>query len=159
MQEIDKLLIRMADIEVPPPPDWAPVLLYGMLIILLLVLAIAIALAWWWRKTARAQQRPVTQQELSAQHKLEMLQAQWQSGSLPDREAAYRLATILRLGLGLSQLTANCPKHLCHNKKAWLSAIAFLDNIRYQKQTTAPITLELFEHAGHCLSATSAPQE
>ncbi len=158
MQEIDKLLIRMADIEVPSPPDWTPALLSGMLIILLLVLVIA--LAWWWRKTARAQQHhPVIKHELPAHHQLEILQAQWQSGSLPDREAAYRLATILRLGLGLSQLTANCPKHLCHKKKAWLSAIAFLDNIRYQKQTTAPITLELFEHAGHCLSAPSALQE
>ena len=154
MQEIDKLLIRMADIETPAPPDWSPVLLSGMLIILLLVLA------WWWRKTARAQQHhPVIKHELSAHHQLETLQAQWQSGSLPDREAAYRLATILRLGLGLPQLTASCPKHLRHDEKAWQSTIVFLDNIRYQKQTTAPMTLELFEHAGHCLSVASVPQE
>ncbi|MFQ5489026.1 MAG: hypothetical protein ACE5ET_11360, partial [Gammaproteobacteria bacterium] len=90
-----ELLQRLADIEPPPAPDWHPLLLASGVLLLLALLTLAWHLA----------HRPLTPRR-AALKRLRHLERRWRQDRCNERETAYRLAAILRLGLGLEQLQA-----------------------------------------------------
>ncbi len=145
MQDTDALLARLADIEMPQSPEWT-----WLWLVLLLLLALAVALFWWWRRP-RPEGKTTTAPSLDACAELDRLQAQWLAGQLADRETAFRLATILRLGLALPQLTPRCPAPLRHEEDAWRKTVMLLQRARYRK-TSEAIEPEVFERARHWLS-------
>ncbi len=96
---------RLADIELPGPPDWQPVLTaLGAAV----VLAPAIVWLTWhlWRRVHRRGAAPAAAR---AAARLDALRRRWEGGEMDDREASYRLAALLRLGLGLDQLDGTAP--------------------------------------------------
>ncbi len=137
-----ELLQRLADIEPPPAPDWQPTLLTGGALFLVLALLLV---AW---RLARRPQSP----QRTALQRLQYLERQWQQGRCSERETAYRLAAILRLGLGLASLqTTPDPRH----GREWQQLIQQLDELRYQPQPPR-LTATLFHSARRWLAGPRA---
>ncbi|KAF0192448.1 MAG: hypothetical protein FD165_1073 [Gammaproteobacteria bacterium] len=129
----------LADIEWPAAPDWS--MFYLMAVAALVVLgAMAAYIVWRWRRPARRVRRHVL-----ALAKLAALQTNWQRGAIDDRAAAYQLATILRLGLGLEQLAADCPALPHVTPTAWRTTIAMLHRYRYSLQAPDKLPAAAFD--------------
>lgn len=141
-------LATLADIELPVPPEWpSPILL------MLAVLAVAVALAAllsWQRRGAAPGQAPAPQAPRlavgqQALQRLTALEAAWSAGAIDDREAGFRLCTLLRLGLGLAQIDGARPPAGVDQGR-WRDFVARLSEIRY-RPVHAPVTASLFEQA------------
>lgn len=142
-------LTQLADIELPPPPAWPPWLVVVSAAAAILIVAL---LFYLWRSKKRGTTTPLPEQALA---QLEQLSLRWRNGQLSDRETAYHLATLLRLGLALPQLTRNCPASLAPHAAQWQALISELERCRYQPQVAAPLPAALFEQARHCLMAVA----
>jgi Domain of unknown function (DUF4381) len=148
-------LTKLADIEMPAPPDWHPVTVSGAIAVAVIGLLAAIAFYMYRRKRLRGGKisRPAV-----ALGKLEQLVTQWQDGKVTERETAYRLATILRLGLGLRQLDRHCPAAIANDKQQWLETITMLNRQRYQVASNDHLSAEVFERARAWLRQTTMPE-
>ena len=139
-----EILGRLADIELPAPPDWQPLLITGGVIIIVLMLAVLLRLTIRRRKKISAYNSRNSEVTLTARLKLQQLINDWQSHTSSDREAAYRLTTLLRLGLSLPQLTDTCPPHLA-DQQSWQDTVRLCANLRYQKKPVTHLSLEVFQ--------------
>ncbi len=144
-------LATLADIELPAPPDWWPLI---TLAAALLVVAGAIL----FRTATRRQTHSVAVAPASgddsareALGRLEQLQQEWASGALDAHAAAYRLATLLRLGLGLPQLHPAAPPTGL-DTELWRNTLALLHELRYAPAPAQTLTPETFTRARHWLS-------
>jgi hypothetical protein len=91
----------LADIEMLPPP---PVI--GSTVALLVLASLIAAFAWYhWKMRKRTPAALATvPASREALQRLATLQGEWEAGAIGDREAAYRLCALLRIGLGLRVL-------------------------------------------------------
>ncbi|MFZ5593640.1 MAG: DUF4381 family protein [Pseudomonadota bacterium] len=144
-------LSRLADIELPAAPDWQP-LVIAAAIITLIVILIAARLVWRSRKRGGGDRQTVTHLVM-AQARLEQTHRDWQTGKIDDREAAYRLATLLRLGLGLSQLPHERPAHIPVASSEWREITQLLERLRYQQTSQERLSPEIFQRLGCWLAA------
>lgn len=151
-----EILARLADIELPAPPDWQPLLIAGGVVISTLLLITLVWLTTRRRKKISSFPNQNSDPVLTARLKLQQLMHDWQSHTINDREAAYRLVTLLRLGLGLPQLTDICPPHIATDQQAWQAIVRLCASLRYQKTPATPLSLEIFQHAEQWLLKTSA---
>ena len=149
----EDMINRLADIVPPAPPEWQT-----------WVISIAIGLGvcagvWsiyrYWRSRHHTHDR-TTPSPADAQTKLAELAALWQTGALTDREAAYRLATVLRLGLGLSQLAPQIEHPAVTNRTSWTEALTLLQQLRYQHEAHHRLTPAIFDNAAAWLAAAHA---
>ncbi len=145
-------LSRLADIELPAAPDWQPFIIAAAVIIAITLILTAAWLAWRSRKHSTGNRQTATP-IATAQTRLEQIRMDWQAGKMDDREAAYRLATLLRLGLGLPQLTSECPAHLAANQTAWRDMLHLFEQLRYQQAPQVTLTLEVFQRAKNWLAS------
>ena len=132
---------RMADIIVPVPAG--PTLQDAGILILLVVL-----LSWAAWRIRRGRRQPRQTQATAtgwddALQQLELVRQDWQGGQINHREAAFRLATVLRLGLHLAQLPSQPPAAVM-DKTQWHNTMATLNALRYPSQLSQPLTDECF---------------
>lgn len=120
---------QLADVELPLPPDWTPWLAAGTA-----MLCIGAILFWLALRMVRTPQRGLRQQDIatSPEQELERLLSQWHGNQLSAREMAYRVATLLRLGLELPQLDAQPPACIVSYRERWPELIRSLAAMRYQ---------------------------
>lgn len=135
--QLEQLTQQLAGIELPPQPNWWP-LIWTVLGVIFVALMIALLI---WRK-----KKAVTHKTLAdeAPQRLKQIQQQWQSGELDQRNSAYQLATLLRLGLGLKQLDHNTPAQLADHQIEWQATIQRLQQLRYQADSDARLDEEVF---------------
>ncbi|MCC6303166.1 MAG: DUF4381 family protein [Gammaproteobacteria bacterium] len=134
-------LAALADIETPAPPDWAP-----LIAIAALTLAIAAALLIFYIRTRGRPRHAAPSTAHEALARIEGLQREWEAGETDARTAAYRLATLLRLGLGLPQLRpATPPAGL--DAAEWRETLTFLHGLRYAPAPVSALSPELFARA------------
>ncbi|VAW90483.1 hypothetical protein MNBD_GAMMA17-1488 [hydrothermal vent metagenome] len=149
------MLARLADVQLPSEPALWPAFIGVVLVIIGAVLAIIIFIYLSYR---RRQQSPATQPDSNAQQALERLttiETAWSNGEIDARETAYRLSTLLRLGLNLPQLNHHCPPSLAHNKQTWQQTLTLFNQLRYQSHTTTqPLSRDTFEQLRLWLSAS-----
>ena len=144
--DLQTLTTQLADVEPPGPPQWWP---WYVLAVLALALMVTIA-QLVWRAYRRATLRSLSA-DAAALEKLQRLRAQWQGGQLNDRQVAFRLATLLRLGLGLTQLTSIKPPMLDGDVQHWQATVALLARLRYQPQPADRLSEEFFQQIQHWL--------
>lgn len=152
MNEAD-LLNGMADIELPAPPDWSPVII-GIIVAALIILFIGL-ITW---RTIKANKKLGDTAIVSIEHSqllLDQLQDKWQQGRISDREATYQLSTLLRLGLGLPQLTPRCPASLKPDTAAWEETIRIFNRLRYKKTPRTRLTPDIFTNTKKWLTSTA----
>jgi hypothetical protein len=148
-------LAALADIELPAPPDWWP------LITLAAALAVVIAALVVYTRRRRAPVAPlaIDGEETgprAALLRLERLQREWSAGAIDARAAAYRLVTLLRLGLALPQLhPATPPAGLAEDE--WRETLRLLYDLRYRPAPEHALTGEVFARARGWLSRRAAP--
>lgn len=126
----DDPLNRLADIDLPAPPHWQPVLTaFGAAAVLVPVLGWLV-----WRAAARRRRPRGSGMSASrrAAARIDAVRRSWENGEIDDREASYRLACTLRLGLGLDQLDGRCPPALAAHRPQWNATVAALARLRYE---------------------------
>jgi hypothetical protein len=154
-----EILNRLADIELPAPPDWQPLLMASGVIIIALMLIIFTRLYIRHGKTSRTEIDAHLDPALAARLKLQQLIQDWQSQAISDREAAYRLTTLLRLGLDLPQLTPTCPPHIAADQHAWQDTLRLCANLRYQETSALRLTPEIFQRVEQWLVKSYQPSQ
>jgi hypothetical protein len=152
-------LAALADIELPAPPDWRP-------LIVLAAAALAIVIAALVVYARRRRAPTVTpfandQEETgprAALLRLEHLQREWSAGAIDARAAAYRLVTLLRLGLALPQLhPAAPPAGLAEDE--WRETLRLLQDLRYRPAAEHALTGAVFARAHDWLRRRVSPNE
>jgi len=138
-EELQVITRQLADIEMPPAPDWQPLLITAG------VLIVFIAVALMLYRVNRQKTHPTENIAASAIAELNKLQQQWQQKELNDHHAAYRLCTLLRIGLQLRQLTATPPQQLASQASQWQSTIEQLKQLRYDHNTNNQLNSDIFE--------------
>ena len=150
-----EILNRLADIELPAPPDWQPLLTASSIIIMALMLTVLVRLYILRRKKNSIYNNRNSDPALTARLKLQQLIKDWKSHTLTDREAAYQLTTLLRLGLGLPQLTHICPPYLAADQQAWQETVSLCTSLRYHRISGMQLSLEVFQRAEQWLIKSS----
>lgn len=138
----EQLLIQLADIEIPVTESSSTPAL-GWIFLALVTLSLGI----YFFLHKRAKKNALTQPQGIALTKLEQLEKQWQMGKTPTRQIAYQLSTVLRLGLGLPQLTETPPPFIQQNKENWKNTITLLQRLRYASHETEALNYETFSLA------------
>ena len=141
-------LSQLADILPPPAPggpDWMLLILAGVVCI------VAAAVLIWFRKKHHSQRINLPARE--ARRRLVTLRSAWQSHTISDREAAYRLATLLRLGLALPQLNPQLRPNAVGDDASWRETLLQLHALRYRDQAELSLSSQCFERAARWLRA------
>lgn len=147
----DDPLAALADIEILAPPD------AGMpLAPLLIALVVAIGVTAWLIARRRRKRKPVEVHPTSvaeALRRLAALRADWETGTVDNREAGYRLCALLRIGLGLPVLDPVAPPPALPRGEEWTLLLHGLQRLRYERGD-ASLSEEAFELARLWLSAS-----
>jgi len=139
-------LKQLADVLPPPAPGTGAWLLW--LTIPVIIIAV-VALFWFMRKHQSPRGNTSSRE---ARRRLATLRHAWQSKTINDRDAAYRLATLLRLGFGLPQLTPqHCPDAI--DEIAWRETLKELHGLRYRNANPPALSSRCFERAEQWLTA------
>jgi hypothetical protein len=152
-------LAALADIELPAPPDWGPVIAFSALA-LVFIAAVSVRALLIWRRRSRRDTVPPVPPRLTdeAQTRLARLREEWDAGAIDARTAAYRLAVLLRLGLGLPQLRPAAPPRGM-DAAEWRETLAVLQSLRYTPAPRAALTPEIFRRADRWLGQRVATAE
>lgn len=142
----DVALQQLADVLPPPAPGWGWAISAAIVAILL-----TIAASWWWMRRRRRPDRDIPAR--AARLRLRALRIAWQSRAVDDREAAYRLATLLRLGLGLPQLTSPLRPAAITDARDWDRVLGELDRLRYRDDAGSALSPDCFDRAERWLAA------
>lgn len=141
-------LSQLADILPPPAPsgpDWMLLVMAGFV-----CLVVMVTLLWFVKKYhSRRGDFPARE----ALRKLAALRAAWQARTISDREAAYRLATLLRLGLALPQLTPQHRPAAVDNEPSWRETLTQLQALRYSDHASSSLSPHCFDCAERWLAA------
>lgn len=124
---------RLADVQLPAEPNLWPVLTAAAAVTIVIIALITLGYRRYYQASPTAPASDITQQALT---RLNAIEQAWLANEIDAREAAYRLSTVLRLGLGLAQLTARCPPSLGDQQPQWQQTIAHFEQLRYQPQAT-----------------------
>lgn len=124
-----ELIAKLADIYLPAPPSMISVYAAGGITALVCVAAAA----WWYQHRRRTQTATVT----GLDGEFRELERVWRDQRITSRDAAYRLSTLLRRGLGIRRLTQQPPAQCNIVGSDWQRALAALDSLRYQPGTPA----------------------
>ena len=141
-------LSQLADILPPPAPIGADWLLLGMIGGICAV--IVAALLWFIKKHYSPRSNSPARE---ARRRLAALRDEWQSRTLTDREAAYRLAALLRLGLALPQLSTRAKPSTVEDETPWRETLEQLQALRYRNEAATGLSEQCFERAEHWLAA------
>lgn len=139
-------LQQLADVLPPPAPGWGWAIAAASVAVLLTV-----AVSWWWMSSRRRSDRDIAAPE--ARLRLRELRMAWRSRQVDDREAAYRLATLLRLGLGLTQLTSSLRPAAIAEARDWDRTLRELDRLRYCDAIGTALSPDCFDRAERWLAA------
>ena len=145
MNDLD-VLNKMADIELPAPPDWLPVI-YTAMILLIVFAAILFIFTRFGRR-----RHGIIAVNKPGNKVLEEIEGRWSTGRISDREASYQLATLLRLGLDLPQLNTTCPAGVTAETATWEKTIRLFDQLRYKKVPAVKLSTDEFNHVRRWLS-------
>lgn len=127
----------LADIELPDEPSWYSEITLAVIASSLLLVFIV------WRIRQRKSLLQTKPEAINAEQVLNNIIDKHQSEKMSQREAAFRIATVLRLSLKLPQLTTQAPEILQHEQPLWCKTIQQLEQLRYQHNCDARLSLEL----------------
>jgi len=144
------VIARLADIQPPPAPD------SGTWVVAILIVAVILAVTsiylYRYRKTRRGTVPASQSVRAAALARLGQLEQEWQTRRIDDRQAAFRLATLLRLGLGETQWSATVGAS--DNERALQAVLA---EQRYRRAPGIPLEQSAFKLARDCLGKDAAP--
>ncbi len=135
---------RLADVQLPVEPSLWP----GLATVAAITVVVIVMTYLGYRRYSRATSpTPETNTTHQALKRLNTIEQAWLANEIDTRETVYRLTTVLRLGLGLSQLTTRCPEQLRGDQgqqTQWQQTLAHFEQLRYQPQPTHQIERETF---------------
>lgn len=144
-EELKEITQQLADVELPPAPDWQPLIIAVTVVVVAILLAVGVV----YLRSRRKGSNKVSDAGRDALHQLQLLRQEWQQNEVDDHDAAYRLATLLRLGLGLKQLTDTPPPAIMNEQPQWQQILQQLTLLRYQRRNEPQHSIEP-RHSGEC---------
>jgi len=150
MNNVD-VLSKMADIELPAPPDWHLAVIFAATLLIVLV-----AIPIMWHSSRRIRKHGGAPAIMHSDKVLEEIKTRWSNNRITDREASYQLSTLLRLGLGLPQLNDTCPAGLTEDAATWEKTITLFNQLRYKKNTAVKLSPDDFKNVKKWLMHTAA---
>jgi len=150
------LVGKMADIQLPAPPDWQALLLTLSMAAVLISIVTAAGL-YLFKKTPPA--APPRRPEPSALEQLHALEQDWISGAVSPRHCAYQLAAILRQGLQLARLDNETPPMLLPDPQQWQDLVQRLDRFRYPADSSAELGPQIFDQVRTYLDSNDDRRE
>jgi len=148
------ILDRLADVQLPAEPSLWPAIT--------IISAIMITVGLVYLHFRRRQASSTTDTSSNAQQALERLtivEKAWADGEIDARETAFRLNTLLRLGLNLPQLNHHCPAALADHHHAWQQTHQLFNQLRYQPHTTQPLNSSTFDQVRLWLTTSQQTQQ
>lgn len=145
----DDTLQGLADVIPPAPPAATP---WWLWLLAALAFIAIVALVVWRITRRRRRAAPSDDLRGDALAALSALRLAWEAKRIDDRDAAYRLATVLRRGLGLAQLSDDNPPATINDAPLWRDTLQQLDRQRYRRLRGQPLPPELFERAHRWLT-------
>lgn len=144
---------RLADVELPPEPTIWPMI--AVIVASAIVVAALLLRGYlrYFRKVETINAAPLQQQAIK---RLAETEAAWCNQEIDARETAYRLSTLLRLGLGLPQLTEQCPQSLQEEASQWRQTIILFKQLRYRPANDQRLPDDIFEQLRHWLALNSS---
>lgn len=141
-------LAGLSDIDrLAPAPVWPET---AALVLLGLGAVVLVVAARRRRAQRAASADPAGQRRQEAQRRLEAVHRDWRVGRLPDREAAYRLGALLRIGLALDRLRPTEVPAGVGDAAAWEAMVTRLAQARYGR-TGGTLDEALFDAASRWL--------
>ena len=147
-EELKEITQQLADVEPPPAPDWQPLIIAVVIVIAATLLAVVVIRL----RSRRKHSSHASDKNRDALYQLQLLQQARQQNEIGDHDVAYRLATLLRLGLGLNQLTDTPPPALQSDQQQWQELIRLLARLRYQPGKKP-------RHSGECRNLETLAQK
>jgi hypothetical protein len=138
-------LRQLADVLPPPAPglgEWLPIIFVAAIV--------TAAVLFWWLRRQRSPRGNASARE--ARQRLGRLRVEWQARGVNDREAAYRLAALLRLGLRLPQLAPLLCPPMVKEGVAWEETLRELHALRYRRGTPS-LSPQCFDRVEQWLAA------
>jgi len=153
-EELKTITQQLADVELPPAPDWQALVIAAIVVVVALLLAVAVI----YLRSRRKHSGKVPDSTSEALHQLQLLQLAWQQQKINDHDAAYRLATLLRLGLELNQFTETPPPSLINQQPQWQALLQQLTQLRYTPANHHnPLTADAFTQVERWLKQAHTP--
>jgi len=147
------IIAQFADIQPPPAPDSGAWILMAIVVSLIAVtLAVAIIYIYRYRGRHRPTAADAASHRLEALQRLQTLEQGWISGQIDDRQVAFRLAALLRLGLGDAQWPN--PVGATDSEQTLVEALI---KLRYERMPRIPLDQTLFSMARARLNKDAAP--
>lgn len=146
-------LNQLADILPPSAPGVGWML--PVIAVAAILAAILVLIGLMNKRRTRHAESPPHQ----ARRRLAALRDAWQAKQISDREAAYHLATLLRLGLGLPQLAPAWRPAAVEDSAAWLDTLTELHTLRYRNRAEASLSSRSFDRAEQWLAAAQHETE
>lgn len=156
MSSHEQLIAKLAILDAPLPPDWTvPLFIMGFIVILMPIATIMLTL-----RINRARSNTHLSLKQQALIQLNKLETAYASQQCDQRQAAYQLATLLRLGLSLQQFDDSPFQNDPHWQRLTLS----LNNLRYPADAELlgnehALSAETFQAARHWLTHTDTRQD
>ena len=140
----------LADIELPSQPNWHIEILLIVAIASILLIFIA------WKVIKRKASQHTKHSASDATQILNQIIDEHGTNSIGHREAAFRIANVLRLALKLPQLTSQAPEILKHEQLKWSVTIKQLEQLRYEHQCDLQLSPELVQQIRHWIVSYEA---
>lgn len=139
MKDTD-IIAQLADIQPPPAPE------SGVLALTFVTIAaVSVAVAIYIKVYKRSEPAPAQHiDRTGALERLTRLEQEWGAGRLDDRQTAFRMAALVRLGLGQPQWPSSNVDE-AHPLGERLS------HLRYERSPAGAVDHALFASARECL--------
>jgi hypothetical protein len=151
-------LAALADIEILAPPESSTSLPMALIVLLIGIIVIAWLVARLIARRSRSTHIDVAlPASTAALQRLAALRADWERGEVNDRETAYRLCALLRIGLKLPELDPRTPPPALSHIEAWAPTLHSLQKLRYARDENTPLCAQDFELARVWLMDSAPP--
>lgn len=135
------ILSRLADVEPPLPPDYRVLYMTAAIVFIVVVMAL-----FAWRFSRQSKSKTIKEETVDTANAVsELTKLLAARSSLDSRLFAYRLTTVLRLGLHLQQLTRECPDCIGVAREQWPRIVTTLQQMRYTEQCEAAFDEDAIE--------------
>ena len=131
---------QIHDVVPPPAPEFASIITVGGLMVIIFLLLATNILSR--KKKKKFDHRGDVRE--AAKDQLYQVQNEYINSDIDSRDAAYRIATILRLTYGIRDLDGPPPSPNIDNKQ-WAALVNLLHQLRYQPEFEVRLSREHFD--------------
>jgi len=148
------MLENIADIQLPDPPDWSPIISLVTITLLILVFLVII---YFSKRRIKPTYNPINKTFLT---RLEEIEQAWKTDAQLQRDCAYELAGLLQQALATNELKLIVPPALSNTvaEQHWATLVKWLNTYRYAPVNNEPVNQAIFNSSRIILATLTKSQ-